>query len=174
MKPIDWHQMWVPELSPLEVVVRAAVVYLIVLALFRLAGRKELSRYSPFDFLLILLVSQALRQTLVGSDKSLTNGLVSLATLLGLDLLLSWLSFRSRRFAALVEGRPRNLVQDGRPIVEALKRSRFSLDDLQSRLRRYGIDRLECVESAWLEGDGNVTFILRSGAGPRMEGGAGL
>jgi len=173
MTPIDWHQMWVPELSPLEVVVRAVVVYLIVLALFRVIGRKELSRYSPFDFLLVLLVSQALRQTLVGSDKSLTGGLLSLATLLGLDLLLSWLSFRSRRLAALLEGSPSKLVQDGRPIVEALRRSRFSLDEIQSRLRRYGIDRLEWVESAWLERDGNVTFVLRSGAVPRMEGGTG-
>jgi uncharacterized membrane protein YcaP (DUF421 family) len=166
MKPFDWTQLWTPELSPLEIVVRATIVYLGVLVLFRLVGRKELARYSPFDFLLILLLSQGLRQTLVGSDRSLTSGFLAVATLLGLDLLLSWLSFRSRRFAALVEGRPSKLVEDGRPIEEALRRSRFSLDELHARLRRYGIDRLEAVESAWLECDGNVTFVLRAGARP--------
>ncbi len=166
MRPFDWHQLWAPELSPLEIVVRATIVYLGVLVLFRLVGRKELARYSPFDFLLILLVSQGLRQTLVGSDKSLTSGFLAVATLLALDLLLSWLSFRSRRFAGVVEGFPSKLVEDGRPIEEALRRSRFSLDELRARLRRYGIDRLEWVESAWLERDGNVTFVLRAGARP--------
>ncbi len=166
MKPLDWHRLWTPELSPLEIVVRATIVYLGVLVLLRLVGRKELARYSPFDFLLILLVSQGLRQTLVGSDKSLTSGFLAVGTLLVLDLLLSWLTFRSRRVAAVVEGLPSKLVEDGRPIEEALRRSRFSVEELRARLRRYGIDRLEAVESAWLERDGNVTFVLRAGVRP--------
>jgi uncharacterized membrane protein YcaP (DUF421 family) len=163
---LDWTAMWKPELSPLEIVLRAVIVYLAALSLFRVVGRKELARYSPFDFLLILLVSQALRQTLVASDKSLTSGLLSLVTLLSLDLLFSWSSFRSRRIAALVQGRPRKLVEDGRPIDQELRHSRFTVDDLRARLRRYGIDRLEAVESAWLERDGNVTFVLRFGTRP--------
>ncbi len=166
MRPFDWAALWRPELSPLEIVFRAVVVYAVALALFRIVGRKELARYAPFDFLLILLVSQALRQTLVAGDKSLTSGILSLATLLALDLLLSWSSFRNRRVGALVQGRPRKLVEDGRPIDEELRHSRFTVDELRSRLRRYGIDRLEAVESAWLERDGNVTFVLRLGAGP--------
>lgn len=166
MRPFDWTSLWRPELSPLEIVCRAAVIYLAALVLFRIAGRKELARYSPFDFLLILLASQALRQTLVASDKSLTSGLLSLATLLGLDLVFSWASFRSPRIGALVQGRPRKLVEDGRPLEAALRRSRFTVDELRSRLRRYGIDRLDAVESAWLERDGNVTVVLRGGARP--------
>ena len=170
MRPFDWAGLWKPELSPLEIVCRAVLVYLAALLLFRIVGRKELARYSPFDFLLILLVSQALRQTLVANDQSLTSGLLSLGTLLGLDLLFSWSSFRSRRVAALVQGRPRKLVEEGRPVDEELRHSRFTLEELQSRLRRYGIDRLEAVESAWLERDGNVTFVLRPGARPPREG----
>ncbi len=166
MRPFDWHALWAPELSPLEIIVRAVIIYLGVLILLRIVGRKELARYSPFDFLLILLVSQGLRQTLVASDKSLTSGLLSVVTLLAMDLLLSWLSFRSRRVAAIVEGKPSKLVEDGRPIDEALRRSRFSVEDIVARLRRYGIDRLDAVESAWLEQDGNVTFVLRAGARP--------
>ncbi len=161
MRPFEWAELWKPELSPVEIVFRAAIIYLAALTLFRIVGRKELARYSPFDFLLILLASQALRQTLVASDKSLTTGLLSLATLLGLDLLFSWISFRSERFGALVQGRPRKLVEHGRPIEEAMRRSRFTVEELRSRLRRYGIDRMDAVESAWLERDGNVTFVLR-------------
>ncbi len=167
MRTIDWGTMLSPELSPLEIVLRAVIVYAVALVLFRIVGRKELARYSPFDFLLILMISQALRQTLVASDKSLTSGLLSLATLLALDLLLSTLSFRHRRIATLVEGQPRKLLDDGRPLHDALRRSRFTLDELQSRLRRYGVERLEAVESAWLERDGNVTFVLRAGARPQ-------
>ncbi len=72
MRPFDWAELWKPGLSPFEIVFRAVVVYLAALFLFRIVGRKELARYSPFDFLLILLASQALRQTLDASDKSLT------------------------------------------------------------------------------------------------------
>jgi uncharacterized membrane protein YcaP (DUF421 family) len=165
-RPFDWYQLWTPELSPLEIVVRSTLVYLGALVLLRVVGRKELARYSPSDFLFVLLLSQALRQTLVGSDKSLTSGFVALATLLGVNLLLSRLSFRSRRFAAVVKGRPTRLVSDGRPVEEALRRSRFTLEEIRSRLRRYGIDRLELVDSAWLELDGNITFVLRAGAHP--------
>jgi uncharacterized membrane protein YcaP (DUF421 family) len=166
MKPFDWYQLWTPELSPLEIVVRCTIVYLGALVLLRIAGRKELARYSPSDFLLILLLSQGLRQTLVGSDKSLTSGFVALATLLALNLVISWLSFGSRHLATLVRGCPKQLVSDGRPIEEALRRSRFTVEEIRSRLRRYGIDRLEWVDSAWLELDGNITFVLRAGARP--------
>ncbi len=164
MASIDWRTMWSPELSPLEIVLRAVIVYLVALVLFRIAGRKELARYSPFDFLLILLISQALRQTLVAGDRSVTSGLLSLGTLVAVDVTFSWCSFRSRRVATLVEGQPRKLLEHGRPLDEALLRSRFTVDELRARLRRYGVDRLEAVESAWLERDGNVTFVLRGGA----------
>lgn len=167
MKPFVWHELWQPRWSPLEVVVRSALVYLVLWLMFRLVGRKELSRYSTFDFAVVLLVTQALRETLVGDDRSLTTGFIALGTILGLDLLLSWLSFRSSLLAALFEGRPRKLMEAGKVIEPALRRSRFTRDELVSRLRRYGIDRLDEVDSAWLERDGKVTFVVRAGPARR-------
>jgi uncharacterized membrane protein YcaP (DUF421 family) len=166
-RPFDWYGLWTPEQSPLEIVVRSTIIYLGVLVLLRIVGRKELARYSTSDILLLLLLSQGLRQTLVGSDKSLTSGFLAVGTLLGLNVLVSWLSFRSRRFAAVVRGRPTKLVSEGRPVEEALRRSRLTVEEIRARLRRYGIDRLESVDSAWLESDGTITFVLRDGARPK-------
>jgi uncharacterized membrane protein YcaP (DUF421 family) len=170
VKPFVWSTLWEPELSPVEVLVRSAIVYLGLLVVFRLIGRKELSRYSPFDFAVILLVATALRKSLVGDDDSLTTAFVALGTILGLDVLLSWLAFRSRLLARVLEGPPRQLVDDGKPIDEALRRSRFTREELVSRLRKYGIDRLEDVQSAWLERDGHVTFVIRGALLPRQTG----
>ncbi len=161
MRSFDWQSLWQPHVPPLEVIVRATFVYLGLWLLFRVIGRKELSRYSTFDFAVVLLVTVSLRRTLVVDDDSLTTGFVALGTLFALELLFSWISHRSRRAAVLLEGRPQKLVEDGRPVEENMRRQRFSRDELVSRLRRYGIDRLEEVESAWLERDGNVSFVLR-------------
>lgn len=166
MKPFVWRELFEPHWSPLEVVVRAVLVYVGLWLFFRLIGRKETSRYSTFDFAVILLVTVSLRETLVGDDRSLTTGFTALAAILGMDLALSWLCFRSKRFAALAAGRPRPLIQRGQVIDRELRRARVSRDELVSRLRRHGLDRLEVVDSAYLERDGNITFVLRQRAEP--------
>jgi uncharacterized membrane protein YcaP (DUF421 family) len=161
MKPFDFARMWIPEWSPLEVAVRAAIIYLFVQILFRLAGRKELARYSTSDVALLFLVSTAARKSIVGEDSSLTAAMVALATIVGLDVLFSWLSFRSRRVADVVEGPPRKLVHGGRVDEEELRRTRISRDELVAHLRGHGRTRLEDVEEAYLERSGKITFVFR-------------
>jgi uncharacterized membrane protein YcaP (DUF421 family) len=158
---MDLQEMFVPELSPLEVIVRAASVYAVVLVLFRLLGRGQKARNAPFDLAVMFLVGAALRKTIVADDPSVTSGAIGLATLFGLDWLVSLFTWKNERLSVLVEGRPRQIVKDGKPIEAALAKSRINLHELRERLREQGTDRLEKVHAAFVERDGKVTFLLR-------------
>ncbi len=81
MIPFDWHRLWVPHLTPWEVALRATFVYFLAQLLFRVVGRKELSRYGTHDIILLLIVSTSVRQSIVGSDSSLTSAAVALRTI---------------------------------------------------------------------------------------------
>lgn len=160
MAKLDWHALWVPTWSPAEIVLRATISYFFTVAAFRLAGRKELSRYATHDIVLLFLIAVAMRQTVVGNDTSLTAGLVALSTIVGWDTLLSRLAYRSRRAAQIVDGKIRRLVHHGTVDEAELKRARLSRDELVSLLRRHGHQDLHRVHEAFLERSGRVTFVM--------------
>jgi uncharacterized membrane protein YcaP (DUF421 family) len=161
MKPIDWHGIWVPEMHPVEVIFRVSMVFLFSQLVLRLLGRKEMGRYSTFDLALLFLLTVCLRRTLVGEDDSLTTGFIALATLGAWDWFFSWLSFRDRRAARVLEGGPRELVREGKLVHENLRKTHISRSELLSHLRAQGRDDLGSVRAAFLEPNGRVTFLFR-------------
>lgn len=164
MPPVDaieWSSLFVPTLHPLEIVVRAAAVYLGIVVAFRIAGRRHFSRLSTFDAALLLLLTVALRRTVVGEDSSLTSGFLALGTIFGLNRLLDDVAYRSPRLRHLLEGRPRLLVRDGVPDVDALRRQHIGKAELQELLREHGGLRLEEVERMWIERTGRVSIRRR-------------
>lgn len=165
MNPVDWHNIWVPDLNPLEVIFRVSMVYLFSQLVLRAIGRKELGRYATFDLALLFLLTVCLRMTVVGEDDSLTSGLLALSTLGAWDRLFSWLSFRNRHVARVLEGRPLELVHEGELVHENLRKTRISEKELLSHLRIQGKDDLGSVRAAYLEPNGKVSFLFREGGG---------
>ncbi|AEI67826.1 DUF421 domain-containing protein [Corallococcus macrosporus] len=161
MKPIDWHGLWVPDLHPLEVIIRVSLVFLFVQFVLRLVGRKELSRYASFDLALLFLLTVCMRMTIVANDDSLTTGFIALATMGAWDRLFSWLAYRDHRAARLLEGRSLELIRAGRLVHANLRRSRISQKELLSQLRTHGRDDLGAVHAAFFEPSGQVTFLFR-------------
>ncbi len=161
MKAIDWHRLWVPEVSPWEVVLRAALVFAFLLVALRIVGRKELTRWSKSDVVLLILLSQAVRETLVVHDPSLTTSFLSLATLLGLEWLASWAAYRSPAAGRWLNGSRRLVVQGGRPLPEPMRRSRLTRDDLLANVRDRGMRDLEEVEEGYVEPNGRLTFVRK-------------
>jgi uncharacterized membrane protein YcaP (DUF421 family) len=159
---MDWTRIWVPQLSPWEVIFRAAVIFVFIHLSFRLLGRKEWTRYSGFNVSILFLIAVALRTTLVADDTSLTSGIISLSTILVLDWAYSYASFRSAKISDLINGQTRLLIKDGRVDEKQLRRARISRDFLLSMLRLRGCWRLEDVEEAYLEPNGYISFKLRS------------
>lgn len=160
MRAFDWHAIWLPTWSPWEVVLRASVVYAFTVAIFRVIGRKELSRYATHDVVLLFLIATAARQSMVGTDTSVTSGLLALATIAAWDTLLSYVAFRSRRAAGVVDGKLRRLIRDGRVQDDEIKHVRISRDELVALLRRHGHENLGRVRDAYMERSGRVTFVM--------------
>lgn len=160
MRAFGWSALWSPTWSPWEVIFRASVMYLFTVTLFRMIGRKELSRYAVHDIVLLFLIATATRQSMVGTDTSLTSALMALATIAAWDTLLGYTAFRSRRWAAVIDGKLRRLVRDGRIEDNELQRVRISREELTALLRRQGHDDLAQVRDAYLERSGRVTFVM--------------
>jgi uncharacterized membrane protein YcaP (DUF421 family) len=143
-----------------EIVVRAAAVYFMLMVLLRLAGRRTLSQMTSFDFALVLVLSEAVQQALVGEDYSLTRALVVVATLLLIDIALSLAKRRFPRIERVLEGLPLVLVHDGTPARELMRKARVDDADLLHAARQsQGLERLDQIRHAVLEASGGITII---------------
>ncbi len=156
---MSFTDLFVPTLSPVEVIFRAAFVYLVLLVLYRVFARTQMSRHAGFDVAVLFLVGTALRKTLVADDDTLTTGVLALTTLFALDWLVSLVTSRRPGFAVLVEGRAIQIVKDGLPVARALRRVRINVHELQEHLRAHGTDDLSQVRAAFVERDGKVSVL---------------
>jgi uncharacterized membrane protein YcaP (DUF421 family) len=144
----------------MDAVIRAAVVYLFLLALFRLAGQRALSQVTTFDLVLLLIISEATQQALIGNDNSMTHAALLIMTLVGLDILLSLIKQRSKRVRRILEDAPLVLVDDGKLLRDRMDKVRVDEDDILEAARGcQGLERLSQVRYAVLERSGTITII---------------
>ena len=153
--------MWGISLNWWEFVVRAIVVYVFVLVILRLTGKRQVGQMAPFDLVLLLILSNAVQNSMNGGDNSVTGGLILAATLVSLNYFVSWLSLRSRKFEALVEGRPIILVHDGKVDPVGMRHALMTKHELDAELRSAGCTGPSEVRFAILENTGKVTVIPR-------------
>jgi uncharacterized membrane protein YcaP (DUF421 family) len=145
-----------------DTVLRAAAVYIVVLLVLRLAGRRTVAEMTPFDLVLLLIIGDATQQALLGDDFSLTTAFLVVATLIVLDILLSLLKERFASLAKLIDGVPMVIVENGQPLRERMRRARVSMDDVMLSAREsQGIERLEEIKFAVLEVSGGISVIPR-------------
>lgn len=150
-----------PELNPLETVLRAALAYLSVLVVFRLAGRKAFQRWGPPEIVLLFLVSTAMRKSIVADDRSLTTAVLALVTIVALDRVVTTLIARARRSADVIEGPVLQLVRDGALDHAAMRRARLGEHELLARVREKGHERLDEIRHAFFERSGEVTIVFK-------------
>jgi uncharacterized membrane protein YcaP (DUF421 family) len=146
-----------------EFVLRAVAVYVVVLVLVRLSGKRTVGQFTPFDLLVVVLLGTAVQNSLIGEDTSLLGGLILAATLLALNWSVGKLSARSRRFDRVVEGRPVILVRHGELFRDELARQSVSEHDFAIARRSAGYATLAEIELAVLETSGEISFIGRKG-----------
>ena len=144
----------------MDSVVRAAAVYVFMLVVVRLSGRRTLSEMTSFDFVLLLIVSEATQNCMIGDDYSMTNGFLVILTLVTLDIGLSLLKQRSRLVEKWVDGLPTILVERGRPLKDRMDKARVDLEDILEAARELqGLERIEQIKYAVLERGGHITII---------------
>jgi uncharacterized membrane protein YcaP (DUF421 family) len=144
----------------METIIRTSVIYLFLLVLLRLTGKRTLSQLTTFDFLVLLIVGDATQQALLGEDYSLTNAIIAISTLLGWEIGLSLLKERSLKIEKLIDGVPVVIVEAGRPIQAYLKKTRIDEYDILAAAREsHGLERMDQIKYAVLERDGKISII---------------
>lgn len=144
----------------MDVVLRAVTMYLVLMLLFRLAGRRTLAEITPFDLILLLMIGEATQQALLSDDYSLTAAILAICTLIAVDVGLSIIKLRSSRVRRWLDGTPTLLVDHGRPLRAGLAKARLQEDDiLQAAREGPGLQRMEQIKYAILEANGKISII---------------
>jgi len=143
----------------LEIVLRTAVIYIVVLLGVRLSGKREVGQMTPFDLTLLLLISNSVQNAMTGPDTSLSGGITAACVLLVLNYVIAEASGTNRRFRKLVEGEPSLLVHDGKINMSHMAKEHVSMDELQRALREHGIPTYHEVALAVLEVDGSISCL---------------
>ena len=141
-----------------EFILRAGVVYLLLLTMIRMTGKRTVGQFTPFDLIVVMLLSEAVSGSINGQDNSLPGGLLAAATLLVLDVLLAMATSRSRKVDAFVQGCPVLIARDGQIYQDVLRRERVPESDLHKALRDADCE-IEDMRMAILEADGNINII---------------
>jgi uncharacterized membrane protein YcaP (DUF421 family) len=153
-----------------ESVIRAAAVYLTLLVLFRITGRRSLGQVTTFDFVLLLIISEAIQNAMVGPGYSMTNGIVVVLTLVLIDIGLSFAKRGLPRLDKWIEGVPIVIVAEGKPLEDRMAKARIDLDDVLSTARKvHGLERLDQIKYAILERDGHISVIPAAGGAGRSD-----
>jgi uncharacterized membrane protein YcaP (DUF421 family) len=143
-------------------VLRPLAVYFFLLVLFRVTGKRSLGQITTFDFVLLLVISEAVSNALLASDVSLTGAFLAVTTFLFVDVLLSLAKRRWPRLGRVIEDEPSLLMRDGVPQRERLEKERVDEDDILEAARRaHGLEKLEKVRAAILERHGDISIIPR-------------
>lgn len=140
--------------------IRVFVIYIFLLLLFRIAGRRTLSEMTSFDFILLLIVAELVQEALVNNDHSITNAFLMISTLIGLDIGLSLIKQWSPRLEAWLDGVPTVIVENGRPLTDRMQKARVDESDVLAAARElHGLERMEQIKYAVLERSGGISII---------------
>jgi uncharacterized membrane protein YcaP (DUF421 family) len=148
-----------------ELPLRAVVIYGALLAMVRFSGRRTVGQFTPFDLLVVMLLSESVSSGLNGGEESVTGGLLAAATLVLLNIAIAFATSRSARLQTLMEGRPVLVGRDGTIFGEVLKKHRIPVGDLEQALREADCDQAD-MKFACLEADGKIS-ILKEASAPR-------
>lgn len=144
-----------------ELPARAALIYAVLLVLMRLSGKRTVGQFTPFDLLVVMLLSESVSAGLNGGDESVTGSLLAAATLIALNVVVAVLTARSVKLQTLAEGAPVLIGRDGRVFPRALEKNHVPMLDVERALREADCD-LKDMKYAFLEADGGISVLKES------------
>lgn len=167
MLEVDWQQLFGFDKSLPELFIRGTFMYWFLFAMFRFVMRRDVGAIGVADILIIVIIADASQNALSDDYRTLPEGVVVVGTLIFWNYLTNWLSYKSPRFERFAEPRPLPLVRDGRLLEGNLRREMLTREELLSKLREQGIERLEEVRWACMESDGQISVRKRKDNGSR-------
>ena len=143
----------------LDIVIRSATVYLFMVIALRIFGKKELSQLNTADVILILLISNAVQNAMVGNNTTLWGGIAAASILFTINFILKKLMYRYKKFSEFMLEKPEILIHNGNLDFKILSKLNITSDELKEAMREHGIEYFADVKLAMLEIDGNISII---------------
>ena len=151
--------IFIPDISIAEKLLRSVVIYLFLLLAFRFTGKRQVGQLTPFDLIVLLIISNVLQNAVIGNDNSLSGGIIGAVTILALNYAVVKITYRSKRARRLLELQPALLIHNGRILHENMRHELITLDDLLAALRRNGLLEPKQARYAVLEENGMISVV---------------
>jgi uncharacterized membrane protein YcaP (DUF421 family) len=158
---IDWHSVFVPTVHLAEIFLRGTVVYLFLFFLLRIL-RREAGALGISDLLVVVLIADAAQNAMASEYKSITEGVVLVATIAFWDYSLDWLGYRFPKIQRILRPAPLILIKDGRMIRQNMRKEMITEEEMMGLLREQGIEHVTDVKKCYLEGDGHISVIKKN------------
>ncbi len=159
MFSIDWGEMFVPSEPVAEMVLRGTFVYLLLFLFMRFLLKREAGVIGIADLLVVVLIADASQNAMTSDYKSITDGMILVATIIFWNYIFDWLAHRFPRFERIMRPAPLVLVDGGRMIRRNMRREMITEAELMSQIREQGVEDLSQVKKAFMEGDGRISVI---------------
>jgi uncharacterized membrane protein YcaP (DUF421 family) len=143
----------------LDIIIRSAAVYFFMMIALRLTGKKQLSQLNTTDVILILLISNAVQNAMVGNDTSLLGGVIAASVLFIINFVLRKLMYKYQKLSEFLQEKPEILIHDGKLDFKILSKLNITSDELREAMREHGVEYFKDVKLAMLEIDGNISII---------------
>ncbi|MBI5334488.1 MAG: DUF421 domain-containing protein [Burkholderiales bacterium] len=163
MHSLDLAEIFRFSLHPAELVIRGTAMYWFLFCIFRFALRRDVGSIGIADVLLIVLIADASQNAMAGEYRSVADGAVLVATLVGWNVLMDWAAFRFDALARVMEVPPLLLIHRGRIVHRNLRREFLKVEELQAELRKQGVDDISRVRAAYMESDGHISVLKFDG-----------
>lgn len=151
--------MWTTAVPWWELILRSCIVYVFLLVILRISGKRQVGQLAPFDLVLLLVLSNAVQNSMNAGDNSLIGGLLAAATLVTLNYIVGVATYKSKAVEALVEGRPQVLIHNGKLYSKVMEEARLTHHELNAALRQAGCTNVSEVHCAVLENTGDITVV---------------
>jgi uncharacterized membrane protein YcaP (DUF421 family) len=151
------RNMWKATLPWWEFILRGLIIYVFLVVILRITGKRQIGQMAPFDLVLLLVLSNSVQNAMNGGDNSVTGGLICASTLIVINGIVGRLTYRSKTIEALIEGRPEILIHDGKLFTDVMEREKLTHHELNAALRTAGCAKIDDVHSAIIENTGKIT-----------------
>jgi uncharacterized membrane protein YcaP (DUF421 family) len=158
---IDWSQLFLPSVAPLEMIVRGSAMYWFLVLLFRGLFRRDVGSIGIADVLFLVIVADASQNAMAGDSRSITDGFILVGTIAFWNFLVNWLGYRFPQFERRLRPSPLLLIHNGKIVRHNMKREFITEADLLGKIREHGYDDVGKVKAAYMESDGQISVIKK-------------
>lgn len=156
---LDWQRLFVPSMPILEIILRGTLTFWLLFLFLRFISKRQVGALNVADLLVVVLIANASQNGLAGEYTSLTEQVILLVTIVAWSYTFNWLSYRFPALERMIHPPPLSLVKEGQLLRRNMRRELITEEEMMTQLRKAGVEDIAEVESAYMEGDGNISVI---------------